>query len=174
MNATTAPRRRKPEEKADTRQQADMRNQMHAAIDRIIDHYPNIAAEADNRGWPSNLRQDEPRRGGAELTSVEAAAEHQLFDRNPHTPDHGEWLAEYHELRSHVINVDARAQILDPPKAKRLGRENTVSVCDFCHDPIITPTQRKKGVGSQYDGDLNYHAGPAGQPWCYYQVRRIQ
>lgn len=165
-NGVMTGRRRPPEQKADNRQQADLRAQLHAAIDRIADHWPAIAAEADHRGWPSNLRQDELRRGGSELTSVEAAAEHQLFDRNPHTPDAGEWLAELHEMRSHIIRLDARAQLLDPPTASRLGRETSVDVCAHCKQPIGGKTKRIDG--------LPYCAGPAGGNWCYYDVHKAR
>jgi hypothetical protein len=144
-----------PEKRADTRQQADMRAELIACANRICDHYPNIAHEASFRGYPTNLRQDEPRSTG-ELTSVEAAA---------NTPDpHTDWLTLFYEMRSHVRVVDARGAILDPPKAKRLGRETSVEICSLCNKPIAGLIKRKDGNP--------YCAGPAGNDWCYYKVWR--
>lgn len=160
-------KRRVPEQRAELRQQTTQRVGVHRDIDAIFDHWPAIAAEADGRAWPANLRQDMPRSGG-ELTSVEAVAEHSIFGRERRS--HGglasasDWLAELKEMTALIVNVAAMAATLDPPKAKRLGRVNSVESCALCKQPIGGPVRRVDG--------LPYHSGPAGSPWCYYKVWR--
>lgn len=160
-------KRRVPEQRADSRQQAAQRESVIRDVNTVYDHYPNIAFEADGRAWPANLRQDMPR-GRGELTAVEAVAEHSIFGagdrRRRGETSSSDWLAGVKEAAAHFVNMAAQAKVLDPPKAKRLGRQNSVEVCSLCREPIGGPVRRVDG--------LPYHSGPAGSPWCYYKVWR--
>lgn len=157
-----------PEKRADTRQQGVSRAAWHTLVDHIHDHYPNIAENARHRGYPTNLRGEHS--GSSDYTTVEAA----VIDNRPErlggggikTDVNAKWLASYLHVQKLIYTLDGQANILDPPKAKRLGRENNVEPCALCDQPITGATKRKDGNP--------YHAGPAGQPWCWYTINRTQ
>lgn len=164
-------KRRVPEQRADSRQQAAQRAGVHRDVDIVFDHYSNIAFEADGRAWPANLRQDMPR-GRGELTSVEAAAEHSIFGRAERRL-HGQtstsdWLAGVKEHVAGFVNMAAQAMTLDPPKAKRVGRVNSVEVCVECKLPITEVQQQGKPAVRRINGQ------PLHATSCYYRVRRAK
>lgn len=123
----------KPELRADARQRAAVRLELHQAIDRICDHWPNIALEAEASVFASKC--DGGGGGMANPTLVAA------MNRDGHR----DWMAHFAEMRSHVRVVAARAHDLDPPKAKNVGRDNRLEVCVKCGLPAVGEIRRIDG-----------------------------
>jgi hypothetical protein len=155
-----------------TRETADIhRKGLHADLDVVLDHLQAARDERHAIGFPTSTISGG--RGGAELTSVEAAADQ---------PDWATgWLAEARDAQNHLVRAANMARAHWPAVTKgttvagvTIGQRGSSEICGLCKLPAPSGTDENgQPLVRRIDG-IAYHnvsiPGVAGA--CFWQVWR--
>lgn len=118
-------RRPPPHLRPDAAQRAAVRAELHGYVDRAVDDWPAIEAEAGD----GIIRGS----GVAVHTSEVSDPTGNAAVNRGHDPGQA-WLAQFRAFQRDARYLDAKRAELAPAKPKR-GRENDVRVCAMCKQP---------------------------------------
>lgn len=158
---------RRPDQRADTRQQDNVRHELHTIIDRLIDAWPTLERHARDmtRGYPTtNL--DGPG-GTSEHTTVERQVIADLVDHQTDPAfDAHQALLGIDVIRLAARRLDGRVRNLLPRPTREtptnVDEERRIAQCADCGEWIL------RGDLRRIDGQP-YHATS-----CFFRVWRSQ
>lgn len=135
----------RPEWRADDRQRDNVRAELHAAVDFVIDAWSHVdrMARTMGAGYPTGGGSGGPSRmiidgEWVDVTAVERAVLTAEDRRSDVEREAREWLAGFAELRAHALVLERRARRLLPPTAQpMLVRVSSVADCVNCGQPAL-------------------------------------